>query len=166
MTTLAIAMRDEIRRLARKEVKAQTGKYARAVAQYRREIAKLNRHQREHEKKIAVLKGQSRRLQNHPTPVLEANGDARFSARSVKAQRQRSGLSAADYAKLVGVSPITIYNWEHRKSRPRKEQFAALITLRGLGKRAALAKLALLSAADNKTSAKRRPRRPTAKSKK
>ena len=42
MTTLAIALKDEIRRLARKEIKAQTGKQARAVAQYRREIAKLS----------------------------------------------------------------------------------------------------------------------------
>jgi DNA-binding transcriptional regulator YiaG len=160
MTTLAIAMRDEIRRLARKEIKAQTGKYARAVAQYRREIARLKRHQREHERKIAVLEGQTRQNQNLPAHVSERNADARFSARSVKAQRQRTGLSAADYAKLVGVSPLTIYNWEHRKSRPRKEQFAALITLRGLGKRTAQAKLAQLAAADKKPSVKRpQPRR-------
>ena len=142
MTTLAIALKDEIRRLARKEIKAQTGTTARAVAQYRREIARLKRQQREHEKKIAFLEAQTRKNLQSRSTVAELNGDTRFSARSVTAQRHRTGLSAANYAKLVGVSPLTIYNWEHNKSRPRKEQFAALVALRGLGKREAQAKLA------------------------
>ncbi len=144
MTTLAIALKDEIRRLARKEIRKQTGTTSRAVAQYRREIAQLKRQQREHEKKIAFLEATTRKnLQLRSAPT-ELNGDTRFSARSVAAQRQRTGLSAANYATLVGVSPLTIYNWEHNKSRPRKEQFAALVALRGLGKREAQAKLSLL----------------------
>jgi len=147
MTTLAIALKDEIRRLARKEIKAQTGATARAVAQYRREIARLKRQQREHEKKIAFLEAQTHKTMRSSTVAASLNGDSRFSARSVKAQRSRLGLSAAAYARLVGVSPLTIYNWEHHKSRPRKEQFAALVALRGLGKREAQAKLALLAAA-------------------
>ena len=156
MTTLAIALKDEIRRLARKEIKAQTAKHSRAVAQYRREIAKLKRQQREHEKKIAFLEGQARKIQGLPAEVVKQDGETRFSARSVKAQRQRVGLSAAAYAKLVGVSSLTIYNWEHNKSRPRKEQFASLIALRGLGKREAQAKLALLATGEKKRATKRR----------
>jgi DNA-binding transcriptional regulator YiaG len=160
MTTLAIALKDEIRRLARKEIRAQTGSQARAVAQYRREIARLKRQQREHEKKIAFLESQTRRMQNLPMQVAEQNGALRFSARSVRAQRQRVGLSATDYAKLVGVSPLTIYNWEHHKSRPRQEQFTALVSLRGLGKREARAKLALAAVPTKKPAAqRRRPKR-------
>jgi DNA-binding transcriptional regulator YiaG len=45
---------------------------------------------------------------------------------------------------LVGVSGLTIYNWEHGKSRPGKENFAALVAVREMGKREALAKLELL----------------------
>src|SRR5687768_108460 len=108
MTTLAIALKDEIRRLARKEIKAQTLRTARAVAQYRREIARLKRQQRETEKKIAHLASRAR---NAAQPAAaELNGAIRFSSRSVRAQRRRTGLSAADYAKLIGVSPLTIYN--------------------------------------------------------
>ena len=88
MTTLAIALKDEIRRLARKEIKAQTGRTARAVAQHRREIALLKRQQRELERKIAQLQAQSRKT---PQAAVELNGDARFSARSVRAQRRRTG---------------------------------------------------------------------------
>lgn len=154
MTTLATALKDEIRRLARKEIKAQTGRTAKAVAQYRRDIAQLKRQQRELERKLARLESQAGQPQ--PAPASELNGDARFSARSVKAQRRRIGLSAADYAKLVGVSPLTIYNWENKKSRPRQEQLAALVALRGLGKREAEAKLQLLATAKKKPAPKRR----------
>jgi DNA-binding transcriptional regulator YiaG len=156
MTTLAVALKDEIRRLARKEIKAQTGRTAKAVAQYRREIARLKRQQREQERKIALLEAQARKV---VAPVAELNGDARFSARSAKAQRRRTGLSAADYAKLVGVSALTIYNWEHGKARPRHEQFAALVALRGLGKREAQTKLAMLSDATRKPTANSHRRR-------
>lgn len=155
MTTLAIALKDEIRRLARKEIKAQTGRTSRAVAQYRREIARLKRQQRDQEKKLAFLTAQTRKSLASPAAVPNLNGDSRFSARSVKAQRRRSGLSAADYAKLVGVSPLTIYNWEHNKSHPRREQFTALVALRGLGKREAQAKLGLAAAAKKPATIKR-----------
>jgi DNA-binding transcriptional regulator YiaG len=158
MTTLAIALKDEIRRLARKEIKAQTGRTSRAVAQYRREIARLKRQQRDQEKKLAFLAAQARKTIASPAAAPDLNGDSRFSARSVKAQRRRTGLSAADYAKLVGVSPLTIYNWEHNKSHPRKEQFNALVALRGLGKREAQAKLELLSAKTKPAAKRGRPR--------
>lgn len=153
MTTLATALKDEIRRLARKEIKAQTSRTTRAVAQYRRDIAALKRTQRELEKKLVNLASQSRKAQSAPS-AAELDGETRFSARSVKSQRRRTGLSAADYAKLIGVSPLTVYNWENKKSRPRKEQQAALIALRGLGKREALAKLAQLQSATPRTKRK------------
>jgi DNA-binding transcriptional regulator YiaG len=148
MSNLAVALKDEIRRLARKEIKTQTGKTARAVAQYRREIASLKRQMRDQEKKIAFLEGQERK--RVPDAAASMNGSVRFSARSVKAQRRRVGLSAADYAKLVGVSSLTIYNWEHGKSRPRQEQLSSLASIRGLGKREAQAKLKLLKSANGK----------------
>jgi len=155
MSTLAIALKDEIRRLARKEIRAQTSRTSRAVAQYRREIARLKRQQREHEKKLAFLTAQTRKSIAFPAAAPDLNGSMRFSARSVKAQRRRSGLSAADYAKLVGVSPLTIYNWEHNKSRPRQGQFTSLVALRGLGKREAQTKLDLLTTTNKKPTPKK-----------
>ncbi len=154
MTTLAVALKDEIRRLARKEIKTHVGPTAQAVAQFRREIARLKRQSRDYERKLAFLEAQERKRLGQPAPANGADDTSRFSARSVKAQRRRTGLSAADYAKLVGVSGLTVYNWENGKSRPRKEQLAALIALRGIGKRQALAKLELLTAATKKPTTK------------
>jgi DNA-binding transcriptional regulator YiaG len=143
MPDLANALKEEIRRLARKEIKAETGATKQAVSQYRREIAKLKRQVAEQEKKIAFLENQERKRLEEPEAEEVAEG-ARFSARSVKAQRERLGLSAADYAKLVGVSSLTIYNWEKGKNRPRQEQLAALVAIRNIGKREALRRLELL----------------------
>jgi DNA-binding transcriptional regulator YiaG len=145
MTTFAAALKNEIRRLARKEVKALTGTTTQAVARYRREIAMLKRELNQQRKRIAFIESQERKRSETPHEPNAAETGSRFSARSVKAQRRRTGLSAADYAKLVGVSPLTIYNWENSKSRPRRGQLAALVAVRGLGKREALRRLEFLS---------------------
>ena len=141
MPNIAGVLKEEICRLAKKEVKAQVGKTQRASAQYRRDIANLKRQLGQQEREIKLLK-----KQQGQTPKEEESSESiRFSARSVKAQRSRLGLSAADYGKLVGVSGLTIYNWEHGKAKPRKAQLAALVAVRGIGKREALMKLAELT---------------------
>jgi DNA-binding transcriptional regulator YiaG len=150
MPNLAATLKEEIQRLARKEIKSQIGSTKQAAAQYRRDIAKLKRQLREQEKKIAFLEDQERKRLEEPQAADESLEGVRFSSRSVKAQRERLGFSAADYAKLVGVSALTIYNWEHGKTRPRKEQLAALVAVRGIGKREAMAKLDLLKAKEEK----------------
>jgi DNA-binding transcriptional regulator YiaG len=144
MPNFAAAIKQEILRLARKEVKSETSATKQAVAQYRRDIANLKRQLRSQEKKIAFLESREKKRLGDATQVEEPAESVRFSARSVRAQRERLGLSAADYAKLVGVSSLTIYNWEHGKTRPRAEQLAALVALRGIGKREALHRLELL----------------------
>jgi DNA-binding transcriptional regulator YiaG len=139
MPNIAVVLREEICRLAKKEVKLQVGKTQKASAQYRRDIANLKRLMSQQEREIKLLK---KRTQNGQFQAEEEPLESvRFSARSVKAQRSRLGLSAADYGKLVGVSGLTIYNWEHGTSRPRKAQLAALVAVRGVGKREAVMKL-------------------------
>ena len=156
MPNIAGVFKEEIRRLAKKEVKAQVGKTQRAAVQYRRDIAKLKRLLGQQEREIKYIKKRVQQ-QDQPQPSEDELEGVRLSARSVKAQRQRLGLSAADYGKLVGVSGLTIYSWEHEKARPRKAQLAALVAVRGIGKREALMKLAELGAV--KKEPRRRARR-------
>jgi len=162
MSNLAATLKDEIQRLARKEIKAQAGTTKQAVAQYRRDIAALKRQMREQEKKLNFLEAQEKKRPGQPQATEEETEGVRFSARSVRAQRGRLGFSAADYAKLVGVSSLTIYNWEQDKTRPQKAQLASLVAVRGIGKREALAKLELLKAEEKKAVAKK-PRKKTEK---
>ena len=76
--------------------------------------------------------------------VGDAGTKLRFSAKGLKKQRERLGLSAADVAALIGVSGQSIYKWEDGKTRPRASQLPAIATLRGLSKREAAARLEAL----------------------
>lgn len=146
MSNITNYLKDMICRLAKREIKNNTASTKRAVVQYRKDIAKLKRQLQAQEKEIRLLKSQESKGVDEPPANEEALDNIRFSARSVKAQRNRLKLSAADYGKLVGVSGLTIYSWEHGNARPRKAQLAALVAVRGIGRREAQAKIAMLSA--------------------
>ncbi len=136
MPNLASVLKDEIRRLARKEVRAEMHSLKSASAQYRRDIAALKRKVKEHEREIVRL----RKAAAKGTAVgssADSGASTRFSSDWVAKHREKLGLSAADYAALVGVSALTIYNWEHGKSRPRSAQLEAWGAIRNLGKREA-----------------------------
>jgi len=107
-------------------------------------IAKLKKLLGQQAKTIAHLKKHTQKGQ--PQAAVEPLNGVRFSVRSVKAQRKRLGLSAEKYAKLVGVAALTIYSWESGKTRPRKAQLAALVAVRGIGKREALKRLEEMAA--------------------
>lgn len=159
MANISAVLKDLIRRLAKKEIKTETGKTRSAVAQYRRDIARLKRQMAEQQREIVFLKGQEEKRLTQPKAVEGPVEGARFSARSVRAQRKRLKLSAQQFAKLVGVSPLTVYNWEHGKSRPREQQFAALVAVRGLGRREASKRLDVLQAKTEKAARPRKVRR-------
>ena len=159
MVNISAVLKDLIRRLAKKEIKTETGKTRSAVAQYRRDIARLKRQMAEQQREIVFLKGQEDKRLAAPKVAEQPAEGARFSARSVRAQRKRLKLSAQEFAKLVGVSPLTVYNWEHGKSRPREQQFAALVAVRGLGRREASKKLDVLQAKKEKAARPRKAKR-------
>ncbi len=139
MTTLATALKEEIRRLARKEIRAETSMTKRSSAQYRRDIAAWKRQVRDLTKEVTYLKRQEQKRPSKSS-ASDVNG-VRFSPSWVEAHRERLELSAADYGALVGVTAQTIYNWEKRTSRPGREQLAAWGAIKGLGKREAWKRL-------------------------
>lgn len=140
MPNFAAALKREIRRLARKEIKAEIDPTKQSLARHRREINELKHTIRTQAREIARLRAQEGIASGQPR-TDEAEEKVRFSSRSVRAQRSRLELSAADYGKLIGVSGLTVYNWEHGKSRPRRAQLAQLVAVRGIGKREARARL-------------------------
>lgn len=145
---LANALKNEIVRLARKELRAETRAMKKALATYRSEIAALKRRTLELEK---ALRRQGRRqvesAAGGETPAAEPGNRIRFSAKGLAAQRKRLGLSASDFGRLVGASGQSIYNWESGQIRPRASQMASIAAVRALGKREAAARLEALRAA-------------------
>ncbi len=156
MPNIAIAFRQEITRLARREIRSQIQGIRRASAQYRKDIAGLKRQVSESKSKIASLE----RGANGAGADQNAEADQpkiRFSARGVASHRNALGVSAADYGKLVGVTAHTVYKWEHGSARPRSAQLSALASIRQLSKKDALGRLDEKRASARKGRAKKRP---------
>jgi len=144
MPNIASVLKEEVLRLARKEVRTATESLKKAVATHRSEIAALKRQVASLEKQLA--RGEKKR---GVAPPAEAGDDSvaiRFSAKRLARQREKLGLSAADMGLLLGVSAQTVYNWEAEKARPRRAQLAAIAALRGIGKRQVKARLEALAA--------------------
>lgn len=140
MPNIAATFRQEITRLARREIRSQTHGLRKASAQFRRDIAELKRHASKLKAEVARLE---RRVGKDIAPqVAKIDSEkVRFAARSVVAQRSRLGISAADFGKLIGVTAHTIYKWEHGTSRPRRAQLSAFASIRRLRKTEVLVRL-------------------------
>lgn len=146
MPNFASILKEEISRVARKEVRAETQSLKKAAALHRSEIAALKR-------RVLALEQALKRLgkSTAKTTALaadEANSQSmRFSAKGLASQRHRLGLSAEDFGMLVGAAGKSIYRWEAGVARPRANHMAAIAALRSLGKKAATNRLAALQEA-------------------
>jgi len=153
MPNIGSVLKQEIIRLSRKESRSQIDPTRKAAIRQRREVAELRRQVAQLTRQVGLL---SRKTLGAPAgvPADDKGKPARFSVKGLRVQRERLGLSAEDFGKLLGVSAQSIYNWEHEKARPRVEQASKVAALRGVGKREAKAWLDRLGAA--KKTAKRK----------
>jgi len=153
MPNIGALLKQEIARLSRREIRGQVQAMKRASAQYRRHIAALRRQVATLERQMALIQRRVRDASTAPATGA-ATQKVRFVAKGLKSQRNRLGLSAADYGRLVGVSAQSVYNWEQGHNSPRPEQLTMIAALRGLAKREAQQRLKELRA-----KAIKRPRR-------
>lgn len=144
MPNLTSVLRDEIGRLSRKAIRKETKTTRRISAQHRRTLAELKRQVDDLLRRLTFLESQEKRRVSNATQTRDGAEKARFSPKWLKSHRQRLGLSAADYARLVGVSGLTVYNWEQGKSKPREQHMPRLAEVRALKKREAVRRLEML----------------------
>ena len=140
MPNIAVVLKEEIARVARKSVKKEIEALKKSSVQARRDVSELRKQVADLSRKLAAA---SRGAAVEAKPAAEGAEDARvrFTAKGLKSQRERLELSAADYGKLAGVSSQSIYKWERGLAQPRAKQVARLAELRKLGKKEALARL-------------------------
>ena len=143
MPNIGSMLKQEIARLSRRELRGEMQATKKASTQYRHHIAALRRQLGALERQVATL--QRRVGSGHRAEATASSEDGapklRFAANRLRAQRAKHGLTAGEYAKLLGVSEQTIYNWEHGTHRPGRDRLAVIAELRGLGKRAVQARL-------------------------
>jgi DNA-binding transcriptional regulator YiaG len=129
------AVRSEITRLARKELRATVGPLSKEVRDLKRTVGRLA---------TAIVKldrdaAQKAERQARKKGWLEVADDevrtARLSARVIKNLRKKLGISQEKLALLADVSPGGVAAWEQGRARPRGKNKEALVALRKLGRR-------------------------------
>jgi DNA-binding transcriptional regulator YiaG len=153
MSNIATLLKAEISRISRREIRSQVQPLRKASSAYRREIAALKR-------EVQNLQRQTRLLAKRTAKPAEtaaaktSTPPLRFVAKGLRSLRTRLRLSAPDLARLLGVSDQSIYNWELKKTVPRREQLVAIATVRSLGRREVLARLEAIGSRQKKKTAR------------
>lgn len=144
MPNIASVLKDEIARIARREVRRETTSLKKAATTHRSEIAALKRRAQTLEQ--ALRRALKRRAGDGAAEPAAADGDRalRFRPKGLAALRERLGISARECGLLLGVSGQSIYLWESGRARPRGRHLEAIAALRKLGKREVAARLEAL----------------------
>ena len=144
MPNIAAILKEEITRVARKEIRNEIAGLRKAVTTQRSEIADLKRRALAAEKQVSALTKASVKQQ---AQAVEAQTDTspakglRFSAKGLASNRKRLGLSAEQFGLLVGVGGQSIYNWEAGAARPRERFLMAITELKAISKKEVAARL-------------------------
>ena len=139
MSKLVTILKDEIVRIARKEIRTETEALKKATSRHRTEIAALKRQLARQEKQ---LRNGRVAADAAPSSESETGGKLRFRADGLRGHRERLGVTAREMAELLGISVQTLANWESGKTKPRAAQLGAIAAVRKLGKRELATRLA------------------------
>lgn len=144
MTSIHTALKSEIARVARKELKEELTALRKTTASHRAEIAALKRDLRSLRSLVRLNERTIRRAMPEPEAAAEAPRARRasFNAEALAKKRATLGLSQSDMAKLLGASSLSVYKWETGKVQPRTAQLARIVAIQKIGKREAAARLA------------------------
>lgn len=138
MANIASILKEEISRLARKELRKETESLHKAVASYRHQLSAMRR-------RIEQLERQQKRvaktISTVPSEDPEGDVNLRFRAEGFAQHRKRLGLSAREMGLLVDASGLTVYKWEKGEAKPRAKSLQAIAAIRKMGKRDAMKRL-------------------------
>ena len=135
MGRLEEAVRSEIMRLVRKELRSVVLPLGKEVRQLKRGMGRLNKTVAGLERVVAAQVREAEARRDRLEVSEEEARTARLSARLIRALRTRLGISQGQLAVLVGVSAGAVTQWEQGMISPRGQNRATLVALRKLGRR-------------------------------
>lgn len=145
MPNVMKVLRDEITRLARKEVKSSVTKVHKPTVQLKHDVAALKRTVAALVKATNIMQAVLEKIvTSQPAPAAEEAAKARITSKGVRSLRRKLRLTQAQFGKLIGVTSAAVVNME-KKNGPlavRKVTRAAILAIRGMGAREAKARLA------------------------
>jgi DNA-binding XRE family transcriptional regulator len=136
VTNLAVALKAEVRRLAAREVQ----KGLRQVRALQRQVKKLRSLSRSNRRAVRAVERSFGRLEARvPSAGGRRGRGARLGAEDIRGLRARLGMTREQFARLVGVSPGSIFGWETGRTIPRGRSMARVLEVRNMGVRRARA---------------------------
>lgn len=127
-------IKSEIVRLAKREMRKATAPLRRDVRILKGVVSQLRKTVLNLERFVSL-----QRKEWEKKPPLGAAPEevetSRLSPRLIRSLRERLGLSQRDFARLTGVTPLAVYQWETGVFKPKKEKKGVLVALRKLGRR-------------------------------
>lgn len=140
MPNLAVALRSEIRRLAAREA----GKTVRVLRRVQRQLKALRLAARGQRRVLSSVERRLARVRVTGPAAARAKGGRRgrpVTPQSMRGLRDRLGMTRLRFAKLLGVSPGSIFGWETGRTVPRGKSLARMAEVRKMGLRAARAQV-------------------------
>ena len=142
MPNIAQALKAEIVRISRKEIKA-------SVNPIHKTNVILKKSATEFKRKITALESEIKRLKSLNKTIEKPQIDpkvaekVRFTSKSITKLRNKLGLTQEEFGKIIGVSSQNVYALEHKVGRLkfRAATLSNLLSIRGLGKREAKKRL-------------------------
>ena len=139
MSNIAQALKAEIIRLSRKEIKASVNPLRKSNFALKKAVWDLKN-------TVSALQAENKHLSalcksvqgNQPNVPPEGAEKARFTSKGIRILRTKLGLSQDSFAKLLGVSSQAVYVMEHKEGKRLKLRAATLSNLlpvRRMGKR-------------------------------
>jgi len=129
------AVRSEIMRLVRRELRGVVVPLARDVRQLKRSMGRLSKSVARLERVVAAQVREAEAGRDRLGASEEEAKTARLSAGLIRKLRTRLGITQGQLAVLVGVSPGAVAQWEQGMISPRGQNRASLVALRKLGRR-------------------------------
>lgn len=133
MPNIASVLKDEITRLARKEMRAHIDPLRAQLLAQRKAITALKQELSQLHRDIGKLSKGTRPGPQKADPN-QAGKPSRYSGALLRKLRERLDLSRDAFAPLIGASPQAVYNWEQTETRPRQEFLDKIALIRGLSK--------------------------------
>lgn len=134
MPNIATVLKDEITRLARKEIRQQVDPLRAQVLAQRKAIAALKSEVERLQRDVVRLAKGAPKGVAVKASSNDSGKQSRYSGALLRKLRERLGLSRDAFAPLLGASSQALYNWEQTETRPRQEFLDKIALIRGLSK--------------------------------
>jgi DNA-binding transcriptional regulator YiaG len=134
MPNIATVLKDEITRLARKEIRQQVDPLRAQVLAQRKAISALKSEVERLQRDVVKLAKGTPKSVAVKASSNDSGKQSRYSGALLRKLRERLGLSRDAFAPLLGASSQALYNWEQTETRPRQEFLDKIALIRGLSK--------------------------------